>query len=111
MFNTWSLSNKFSDLESLAASDDFHIIGVSESWINTENKDFLSEYNLFNYSMFICERQDEKKVGEGSFDLRDINQSIIGGIRQEARRLANPPTPTLAITACKSLCKSPSHTN
>ena len=48
---------EFSDLEALAASDDFHIIGISESWINTENRDFLAEYNLLNYSVISCERQ------------------------------------------------------
>ena len=62
MFNARILKNKFSDLEALAASDDFHIIGVSELWINTENRDFLVEYNLSDYSMFSCEQQDKKKV-------------------------------------------------
>ena len=40
MFNARSLRNKFSDLEALAISEEFHIIGISESWINTENRDF-----------------------------------------------------------------------
>ena len=30
MFNARSFSNKFSDLEALATSEKFHIIGVSE---------------------------------------------------------------------------------
>ena len=63
MFNIRNLRNKFSDLEVLAASDNFHVIGiVSESWMNTENKDFLAEYNSPNYSMFSCEWQDKKKL-------------------------------------------------
>ena len=53
MFNPRRLSNKFSDLEVLATSEEFHIIGLSESWINTENRDSLVEYNLPNYSIFI----------------------------------------------------------
>ena len=36
MFNARSLKNKFSDLEALATSEEFHIITVSKSWINTE---------------------------------------------------------------------------
>ena len=60
MFNARSLKSKFSDLEALATSEDFHIIGVSESWMNTENRDFLAEYNLPNYSVFSCERQNKK---------------------------------------------------
>ena len=60
MFNVRSLRNKFSDLEALATSKDFHIIAVSESWINTKNRDILAEYNLPSYSIFSCERQNKK---------------------------------------------------
>ena len=63
MFNVCSLRNKFSDLEALAASNDFHIIGLSESYISTENRDFLAEYNLPNYSMFSCNWQNKKGGG------------------------------------------------
>ena len=55
-----SLGSKFSDLEALATSDEFHIISVSKSWVNTESKDFLSKHNLPNYSMFRCKRQNKK---------------------------------------------------
>ena len=61
IFHVHSLRDKFSDLEALAASDDFHIIGVSESWINIDYRNFLPEYNLPNYSMFSCELHDKKK--------------------------------------------------
>ena len=40
MFKGRSIKIKFSDLEALATSEEFPIIGVSESWINTENRDF-----------------------------------------------------------------------
>ena len=63
MFNVCSLRKKFSDLEALAASNDFHIIGLSESYISTENRDFLAEYNLPNYSMFSCNWQNKKGGG------------------------------------------------
>ena len=56
MFNARSLRNKFTDLEILSATNEYHIIGVSESWLNTENRDFLAEYNLPGYQMFSCER-------------------------------------------------------
>ena len=32
----------------------------AEQWINTENRDFLAEYNLPSYSIFSCERQNKK---------------------------------------------------
>ena len=63
MFNVCSFRNKFSDLEALATSEDFHIIAVSESWINTENRDFLEEYSLPSYSIFSCERHNKKCGG------------------------------------------------
>ena len=62
MFNARSLRNKFSDLEAFASTEDFHIIAVSESWIYTENRDFLALYNLPSYSIFSCERQNKKVV-------------------------------------------------
>ena len=77
MFNARSLRNMFSDLEALAASDDFHIIGVSESWINTENIDFLAEYNLPNYSTFSCERQDKKGGGVLIYVKVSLNSMVL----------------------------------
>ena len=59
MFNKCSLRNKFTNLEALATSEEFHIIDISESWMNTENREFL-EYNLPSYSMFSYERQHKK---------------------------------------------------
>ena len=57
MFNARSLRNKYSDLEALAISE---ALTLSESRMNTENRDFLAEYSLPNYSMFSYERQNEK---------------------------------------------------
>ena len=62
MLNKRSLINKFSDLEALTTSEEFHIIRVSKSWINTDNKDFLAQYFLPSYSMFSCERRNKYKV-------------------------------------------------
>ena len=61
--NARSLRNKFTDLEEIAASNNYDIIGVTESWINTTTRDFLAEYNLLNYSLFSCERTN--RIGGG----------------------------------------------
>ncbi|XP_045128934.1 uncharacterized protein LOC123514804 [Portunus trituberculatus] len=63
LINARSLRNKFSDLETLAALENYHIIGITESWLNSANRDFLAEYNLPGYDMFSCERQD--RIGGG----------------------------------------------
>ncbi len=52
MFNARSIRNKFLDFETLAGSEDYHIIGVSESWLYKENRDFLPEHYLPGYSLF-----------------------------------------------------------
>ncbi len=44
--NARSLRNKFEDLQVLAVTDDYDIIRVTESWLNTENRDFIAEYQL-----------------------------------------------------------------
>ncbi len=41
-----SIRNKFSDLEELVATEKFAIIAITESWLNTKDRDFLAEYNL-----------------------------------------------------------------
>ena len=56
MINARSLRNKFSDLEALAAVDDYDIIGITETWLNTDRRDYLAEYSLPGYTMFNCER-------------------------------------------------------
>ena len=61
--NARSLRNKFSDLESLALTEDYDIIGITETWINTEVRDYLAEYALQGYSLFNNERKD--KTGGG----------------------------------------------
>ncbi len=40
MFNV-RIRNKFPDLEALVATDEFQIISVTESWLNTNQRDFF----------------------------------------------------------------------
>ncbi|MCP4268390.1 MAG: hypothetical protein GY777_22910, partial [Candidatus Brocadiaceae bacterium] len=57
------MRNKFSDLEALALFENYDIIGVTESWINTEERDFLAEFAIPGYCLFNSERKN--KVGGG----------------------------------------------
>ena len=50
--NTRSLRNKFSDLEEIAISENYDIIGITESWLNTDVRDYLAEYKIPGYTMF-----------------------------------------------------------
>ena len=41
-----SIRNKFVDLEEIVLADNYDIIGITESWLNTEDRDYLAEYSL-----------------------------------------------------------------
>ncbi len=57
-FNARSIRNKFSDLEELVATEKFDLIAITESWLNTKDRDFLTEYNLPGYSISSCGREN-----------------------------------------------------
>ena len=57
------MRNKFHDLAAIAFLENFDIIGVTESWVNTEKRDFLAEYNIPGYSLFSCERSERTGGG------------------------------------------------
>ncbi len=45
-------------MEELVATEKFDIISITESWLNTNDRDFLAEYNLPGYSIFSCDREN-----------------------------------------------------
>ena len=57
------MRNKFSDLEEIALSENYDIIGVTESWLNIEVRDYLAEYKIPGYTMF--EKSRVTKNGGG----------------------------------------------
>ncbi len=70
--NTCSLRNKFSDLEEIEFSGNYDIIGITESWLNTDVRDYLSEYKIPGYTMF--EKSRITKNGGGI--ILDIKTSL-----------------------------------
>ncbi len=57
MFNARSLRNKFSDLKALAATDDFHIIGITETWLNTNQGDFFCRSTTYLAMSYLTEKE------------------------------------------------------
>ena len=51
-------------MEALASMENYHFIGVTESWLDTSSRDFIAEYSLPDYTIFSCER--ENRVGGGA---------------------------------------------
>ena len=56
LVNARSIRNKFTDLETLTYVENFDVIAITESWIDTRQRDFLAEYGLPGYSIFSSER-------------------------------------------------------
>ena len=50
--NSRSLRNKFSELEEAVLTENYDVIGVTETWLNTEARDYLAEYNIPGYTIF-----------------------------------------------------------
>ena len=61
--NARSLRNKFTDLEEVAFTENYDVIGITETWLNTENRDFLAEYKLPGYTTFEKSRTDKNGGG------------------------------------------------
>ena len=77
MFNARSIRNKFSELEALAASEEYHVIGVTESWINMQDGDFSAEFRLPGYSMFSYERENRAGGGVLFFVKASLHPTVI----------------------------------
>ena len=50
-------------MEEIAFTDNYDIIGITETWLNTANRDFLAEYKLPGYTMFEKSRTDRNGGG------------------------------------------------
>ncbi len=61
--NARSLRNKFEDLQILAATDDYDIIELTESWLSKEKRDFIAEYKLPGFTISSYERGNRNGGG------------------------------------------------
>ena len=50
-------------METIVAMNRYHVVGITESWLDTSNRDFIAEFSLPGYSIFSCER--ENRLGGG----------------------------------------------
>ena len=50
-------------MEEAVFTENYDIIGVTETWLNTENRDFLAEYKLPGYTIFEKSRTDKRGGG------------------------------------------------
>ena len=61
--NARSIRNKMTELGIIAMNEDLDIILISESWVNTETRDFSGEVCLPGYSLFHKDRTNGREGG------------------------------------------------
>ena len=57
-FNAQSIRNKINQFQALISTEKPDIIGITETWIHTDTRDFEGEYNMSGYKMFKKDRLD-----------------------------------------------------
>lgn len=56
VFNARSIRNKMAEFRSMVATEKLDIIGITESWIRTDTRDFEAEFELLGFKMFRKDR-------------------------------------------------------
>ncbi len=92
MFNARSLRNKFPDLEALVATDEFHIIGVTETCQHKPEIFFLAEYSLPSYVMFNFERVNRTGGGVLLYVKASLQPSL-----KDTRKIDNIDSVTVQL--------------
>ena len=59
-FNAQSIRNKIELFRAMIASEELDIIGITETWIQEETKDFIGEYQIPGYKLFKKDRLNKK---------------------------------------------------
>ena len=76
-FNARSLRNKFNELQALVYLENYDIIGITETWINSTRVDYLAEYALPGYDIFCCERTNRSGGGVMFYIKSNLNPRMI----------------------------------
>ncbi len=57
-FNAPSLRNKIDEVQCLTITEDFDVIAVTETFINTTSNGLISEYNIDDFIFFSKDRDN-----------------------------------------------------
>ncbi len=49
-----------------ACVEEFDLTAITETWVDTANKDFMSEYEIHGYQMFHKDRKGQKRRWGGT---------------------------------------------
>ena len=65
--NVQSLSLKIDELIVLIQVENFHVVALSETWLDTQNKHLLAEFAIHGYKVFHVYKPTPTERGGGSF--------------------------------------------
>ncbi len=62
LINARSIRNKFRELQALVKVKSWDIIGITEIWIHSQDRDFIGEFNINRYCLFNKDRINKEGV-------------------------------------------------
>ena len=101
--NARSLRNKFQDyILPDIVSNDYDFVAITESWLNTKHRDFVSEYNIEGYDIFLKDRENKRGGGvimyvKKSLKCNEIKCEIIENVDNLYVLLSSAENKKLAI--------------
>ncbi len=63
LINAKSIRNKFRELQALVKVKSWDIIGIIETWIHSQDRDFIGEFNINGYCLFNKDRINKEGGG------------------------------------------------
>ena len=102
VFNAQSIRNKMNIFQALIATENPEIIGITETWIHTNTRDFEGEFDLPGYKMFKKDRLDREGGGVMLY-VRDFLNPVDCKLETEHEMLGvvlNKPHKNLYIYIC-----------
>ncbi len=63
LINARSIRKKFRELQALVKVKSWDIIGITETWIHSQDRDFIGEFNIKGYCLFNKDRINKEGGG------------------------------------------------
>ena len=76
LFNARSIRNKFPEFQALVATEEPHLVAITESWLRTSDRDFEAEFEIPGYQLFHKDRLDRQGGGVMLYVKDDIKATI-----------------------------------
>jgi hypothetical protein len=73
MFNARSIRNKFREAAATIINDNIDIAAITETWLKTEERDFIGEYAIPGYNIFNRDRRNKLGGGVMFYVKNNIN--------------------------------------